>query len=325
MLQRTKYLIATLACSLALHAAQEGEILSRIYVAKYLGKVSEADWAKRGSHGEIITVYNNGVTVTQNYLEGRLQGKTLRTFPHSDKVAQVKYFEENQLTRQVDYFPNGLVREEQLFNSHTPAVRTITLYREDGTMMSVETLQGQAIAEGQYFDSKGKFLSSVSKMNGERSFVDENGKLTAVEQIASGTIASRTTYYPTGSVKSRLSFRSNQIDGAVQHFLPSGAPTRLENWKMGLQNGPTLIFDNGEKFAEVPYTAGKKNGIERRFKNETTVAEEISWRDGIKHGPATIYVNGEAFTQWYYEGKKVNQMTFDLLDMTHKKKIDAKK
>lgn len=316
---KKSFLLAFL-CSAALYAAPDNDVVSRSYVAKYLGRVSEAEWEKRGRHGEIITIYSNGVTVTQSFLEGRLQGRTIRTYPHSDKPAQMKVYDEGCLTKQIDYYPSSLVKQEQLFTNSQTGGRTVTLYREDGTMLSIETLKGGSILEGQYFDQKGKFLSSVSKQKGERSFVDEAGKLTQVDQVSAGHIVGRTTYYPNGSVKARLSFRDNQLDGTAQYFQTSGAPSRLEQWAAGKQNGLTLIFSNGEKVSEVPYVDGKKTGVERRFKNETTVAEEISWKSDQRHGASTLFAGGQSFTQWYFEGKKVNQVTFEVLNVTDQKK-----
>lgn len=325
MLQRTKQLLTALVCSAALYAASDGDIVSRSYVAKYLGKVSESEWEKRGSHGEIVTIYSNGVTVCENYLEGRLQGRTTRSYPHSDKIAQIKFFEEGRLLKEVDYFPSGLIKQEVAFNLASPATKVVKTFREDGSMMSVETLQGASLMDGQYFDTKAKFLSSVTKQNGERTFVDENGKLSISEKVAGGSIVSRTNYYPSGSVKSRICLKNNLIDGPAHYFLASGAPSRMESWASGKQNGTTLLFENGEKTAEISYTSGKKNGVEKRFKNETTVAEEISWSEGLRHGPSTMYVNGEGYTQWYFEGKKVNQMTYDVLNVTKLKKTAAQK
>lgn len=325
MLQRTKHLITALVCSAALYAAGDSDIVSRSFVAKYLGKVSEAEWEKRGSHGEIITVYSNGVTVTENYLEGRLHGRTTSTFAHSDKIAEVKVFEEGRLIKETDYYPSGLIKQDTLLNPALPHLRTVKSYRPDGTLISTETWQGHSLLEGQYFDAKAKYLSSVTRQAGERMFVDENGKLAQAEQVAGGMIIGRTTYYPNGSIKSRLSFKNNNLDGEAHYFLASGAPARIEKWAAGKQNGPTLLFENGEKTIEISYKNGKKNGLEKRFKNETTVAEEISWEEGVRHGPSTMYVGGEGYTQWYFEGKKVNQMTFDLLNVTKMKKTHQQK
>ncbi|MEI6531988.1 MAG: hypothetical protein WCN87_04125 [Chlamydiota bacterium] len=325
MLQRTKNLITALVCSAALYAATDGEVISRSYVAKYLGKVSEAEWEKRGSHGEVITIYNNGVTVSENYLEGRLQGRTTRTYPHSDKIAQTRFFEEGRLVKEVDYYSSSLVKQEIAFNPSSPGTRTIKSYREDGTMSAVETLQGSSIIEGQYFDTKAKFLSSVIRQTGERTFVDECGKITFTEHVASGAIVQRTSYYPSGSVKSRLSFKNNQIEGTCQYFLPSGAPARIESWAAGKQNGTTTLFENGDKTVEISFVNGKKNGLEKRFRNGSSVAEEISWHEGVRDGASTIYANGEGFTSWYFEGKKVNQMTYDVLSVTRTKKSPLQK
>ena len=325
MLRITKNLITALACSAALYATTTNEVISRSYIAKYLGKVSESEWEKRGSHGEVITIYNNGITVCENYLEGRLQGRTTHTYPHSDKVAQVRLFEEGRLLKEVNYYPSNLIKQEITFNTSSPGTRTIKNYREDGTINAVETFQGSFIVEGQYFDAKAKFLSSITLGAGERSFVDECGKITFTENVINGAIVQRTSYYPNGSVKNRISFKNNQIEGTSQHFLPSGAPTRIELWVAGKQNGTTTLFERGEKTIEITFINGKKNGLEKRFKNSSTIAEEISWNEGVRDGASTIYANGEGFTTWYFEGKKVNQMTYDVLSLTRTKKSPLQK
>ena len=306
-------LLALLTLCSSLYAASP-DLVSRTFIAKYLGKVSESEWEKRGSHGEVVTVYSNGVTVTQSYLEGKLHGRSTESFTHSDKCAKSSFFEEGHLVREVSYYATGLVKQEQLY--HSPTARTTTYYREDGSMASIETFQGLNLQTGQYFDNNCKVTSSVVHGSGLRSYVDLMGKTNAVEQIEGGFILSRTTYYPNGGVKGRFSFKDNKLDGIAHHFLINGAPTCMEHWTNGRKNGTAVYFDNGEKIAEINFLDGKKEGLERHFKNETKLTEEIVWKEDVRHGPSTLFIEGEAHTQWYFEGKKVNKITFEMLDVT---------
>ena len=104
---------------------------------------------------------------------------------------------------------------------------------------------------------------------------------------------------------------SGLIHGTRKTFLPSGEPLTFEQWQHGAANGVTVVYEQGEKVAEVPYVNGQKNGLECRFVNEVAIVEEIHWQDDMRHGPSIRYVEGQSFTDWYLNDSKVTKAYYD--------------
>ena len=87
---------------------------------------------------------------------------------------------------------------------------------------------------------------------------------------------------------------------------PNKLSTQPENpipLKIGLvaREGTTTVFFHGEKYADIPYAAGEKHGVERRYRDGSEIVQEVSWYNGQQHGPSVTYVDEEpAKTEWYY-------------------------
>ena len=84
-----KYLPAIFASALCLLAACGGSnnnAVSTLFIHKYGTALSENDWDSRGGNGQIVTLCKNGVTITENYADHLLEGKTTYSFPHSSVV-----------------------------------------------------------------------------------------------------------------------------------------------------------------------------------------------------------------------------------------------
>lgn len=64
---------------------------------------------------------------------------------------------------------------------------------------------------------------------------------------------------------------------------------RTTTYKAGLKDGPYTRFDPfGNKQEEGGYTAGKKSGLWKLYK-DGLISEEVSYQNDLKHGPAVIY------------------------------------
>lgn len=101
---------------------------------------------------------------------------------------------------------------------------------------------------------------------------------------------------------------NGKVHGIKKCYHVGGEPARFEEWREGELDGTLVVFINGEKSAEVPYKAGERQGIERRFRAGTdTVVEQISWERDQRHGPAVTTIDGNEVTEWYFEGRKVSK------------------
>jgi antitoxin component YwqK of YwqJK toxin-antitoxin module len=103
------------------------------------------------------------------------------------------------------------------------------------------------------------------------------------------------------------------VTGQRRTFLPGGEPHTIEEWSEDHQEGVTVVYQNGEKIAEVPYLNGIKNGVEERFKDGRFLVEEVNWKAGKKHGPCYSYVGEDTLITWYYEGQEVSKRQYDRL------------
>jgi len=97
----------------------------------------------------------------------------------------------------------------------------------------------------------------------------------------------------------------------VKTFTPDGEPLAIETWAHGRQSGPTTVYVNGAKFAEVPYLNGQKEGIETRYRDNGEVAEEISWVHNLRQGPTKIHVGDGLRIDWYLLDQPVSKKQYD--------------
>ncbi|MGM0439700.1 MAG: toxin-antitoxin system YwqK family antitoxin [Chlamydiota bacterium] len=300
----TVLMLTSVQCTKTSHG-----VVKEQYVHQYGVTLNKSDWMNRGGNGQIISTLKNGVLVTKNYRGGVLEGKTTYTFPHSLTVAKVKEYRDGNLVMVTDNYTAGTPLRCQEFLDEN-AVK-LTSWYPSGTPKSIETFNGGLLVSGEYFDRENKKDSAVKDMNGNRIVRDEYGEMISEDVIEEGELVVSKTFYHSGTPKSITEFNDGMIDGKRQTFLPNGEPLAVENWIEGRQDGVTVVFKDGAKFAEVPYVNGVKHGVEKRFKQEDFVAEKITWENGSRTGPTYYYVDGNKEVEWYLEGKKVSKLTYE--------------
>lgn len=264
-------------------------VLDETYVHKYGFEVEPTEWQDRGQHGNKITTLNSGVTVTQSYHFGELDGETTYTFPYSSGIERVQI-----------YSKGTLVSDESRFMGNVPKKRTeylandgkkITQWYENGAPQMVEEMSGNKLVKGEYYTLNNQSESQVHDGNGTRSNRNPMGQLISTDTIENGDMIERVSYFANGTPKEMLPFRNNIVHGLRRTFFVGGEPSTVEEWQNGTQTGITLIYQNGEKFAEVPFKNGVKNGLERRFRDGKDLFEEITWVDGNESGPSRTFKN----------------------------------
>src|SRR5690606_18588493 len=108
------------------------------------------------------------------------------------------------------------------------------------------------------------------------------------DKLEEGILVERTLYYPNGTPKEHVTYNNSIIDGLKKTYLPDGEPATVEEWDNGYQHGLTIIYQHGEKFAEIPYNRGRKDGIERRYRDGKDLFQEVTWVEGLE-GPTRNY------------------------------------
>ncbi len=295
---------------------QNPDLVDCTYVHRYGVEVPPDDWSSRGENGQVISRLKNGVTVTKNFSAGTLEGETMYTFPHCDTVECVETYSQGCLDKKVQNYFCGVPKEEVQYR---PGGQRVTSWYDNGTPQSIEEYEDHRLVYGEYYNPSHKLESQVSNGQGFRVGRDEYGELTSTDTIEQGRMVLRTTYHPNGSPKEIIPYEDGVVQGERKTFLPAGEPSTLELWDGGVQHGVTVIFQNGEKYAEVPYVRGMKKGVEKRYRNGKAVVEEISWYEDMRHGPSFTYIGETIKTDYYYQGKEVSKNQYDMLASPYEK------
>ena len=85
------------------------------------------------------------------------------------------------------------------------------------------------------------------------------------------------------------------------------------HWDHGVLEGTKIVYRDGIKAAEIPYTNGQKHGIEIHYDEALAKTAEIEWKHDKKSGCSKFFNNGTEELQWFYNGALVSQEKFEML------------
>lgn len=305
-------LALTTACNMPNRCCDEGVVVvKQSYVHKYGVEIDPVGWNERGGHGQVVSTQKNGVTVTQSYADGILQGETTYTFPHSSAIEKIAIYDKGNLISETTHYPSGGKKMATEYMPERPEYLVISQWYENGTQRSRETFVSDRLDEGTYYDYKGDVESSVAQGSGNRFERDDLGQLISSDNYVNGELVETTFYHPNRTHKEVIPYANGTIQGTRKFYYTGGDPDRFEVWTNGRQTGMTTVFQHGEKLAEVPYVNGTKNGIEKRFRDGEYVVEEVSWSNGRQNGPHTISVGNEKTVDWYFNDKHVSKTQYE--------------
>lgn len=290
-------------------------VVEETYVHKYGVNVPSEDWKERGQEGQVISTLKNGAIVTKNYVKGRLEGESTITFPYSKYIQKTEIYRSNVLVAERNHYSSGVPMEEIHFAPN--GARTRLAWYESGSPMSFEEfdVEGQ-LAKGEYYDGNHSPDSQVVDYAGIRTMRDRYGILLSRDTIQRGSMVERVIYHPTGVPKEVIPYEQGIVSGKYKKFLPDGEPQSIEEWNDGRQQGLTIVFENGEKIAEVTYVDGAKSGLERRFREGSQLIQEINWKNNQWHGQCTTYVGKVPQVEWYFRGEPVTRGNFEVLSQS---------
>jgi antitoxin component YwqK of YwqJK toxin-antitoxin module len=291
--------------------------LKETYLHKYGVPVTKEEWARQGEEGQIVRVLRSGATVTNTYENGKLHGESTYTFPNSSIVEKIETYENGVMTSRRFHYSNGLARCEERFSGELVAERRS--WFEEGTPQAIEYFQDGIIVSAEYRNADNEIVSKIENGCGERLHRNQAGELTYKEAYQGGLLVERVDYFHTGEPASITPYENNHIHGTRLTFHLGGLPRAAEQWRYGVQEGPTLAYENGEKVAEIPYINGRKEGIEKRFREDGEIAEEVYWKAGVQHGPRKLYIDQEPKLEWYHQGELVGRPTFERLNPPSKR------
>lgn len=281
------------------------------YIHPYGVPVGCDQWVQSGSNGQCIVSWRDGVTVTQTYADGLLHGESTYTYANSSQIERIEKYCNNELTSQIFYNMVGVPRQSVVYSE--PNFKTITIWYDSGNPRSIETYEGSRLITGKYYTLLNQRDSWVYKGDGERIQRNELGHFVSLDTFQDGIMTLRTTYYQNRSPKEIACYNKiGQLHGERKTYYEGGEPMAIEQWDHGEQSGITVVFQHGEKFAEVPYVEGKKNGVEKRFFNGCILVQEVTWKDDLMHGPTYTYEGDDVVnTDWYYKGRLTTRSNYD--------------
>lgn len=298
--------LATVACQ---RPVEREECFERTYEHAYGLPVKGDQWEECGRNGKVFSSLRNGVSVTQTYADGILDGESTYTYPLSNQIERVETYSKGQLVEQVFYSCSG--NPDRSVSYTYPDIRTITEWYEHGNPRAIETFDGPFLVSGQYYSLENLCESKVLNGSGERTNRNDLGDFLGRDVFQDGRLVQQTTYYSNGSPKEICSVMDGVLHGERKKYYPGGEPQSVEQWQNGCQSGLTTIFQNGEKYAEVPYHANMKHGVERRYRDGCFVTHEISWMNDMKHGQCKTYISETVETDWYYKGRLSTKANFE--------------
>ncbi len=297
--------LTTVGCQ----SVKQEEFLERSYVHEYGLPVEGNQWMDCGANGKVLSTLRNGVTVSQTYQNGLLEGESTYTYPHCSQLERTEYYSGNHIVSQVFYSLSGVPTRSISYSR--PNTRVITEWYEHGSPRSIETFNGTILTSGEYYTLQNQCDSRIYNGNGERYLRNDLGELLSLDTFQGGQQVLKEAYYTNGSPKEICSMKNGILHGERKTYYPAGEPMAIENWDNGCQSGMTIVFQNGEKFAEVPYQGNMKHGIEKRFRDGCIVTQEIAWMYDKKHGPCHTYVGEFTDTDWYYKGHLTTRINFE--------------
>jgi antitoxin component YwqK of YwqJK toxin-antitoxin module len=294
------------------HNKQNDNVISQRYVHKYGYAVSQEEWESKNYPGQVITSLSNGVTVTTTFENGVKHGPMTHTYPHSQTIEYYCLYNVGNKVKEISYDPAGIPMEEWIQLSTTRY--SITMWYREGSPMLVEEYVGDELLDGQYFTAANELESRVEKGSGIRTRRERNGTLLAKETIQEGYAVKKEAFYSNSSPESIAFYFQDSLHGQKRTFSQNGEPLAIEEWVNGQLHGKSTYFKNGNRYVEISYLYGHKNGVERHFIDADAVSQEISWENDLKHGQSIFYSQGKPEVQWFYAGEAVSKRKFDELN-----------
>ena len=261
---KTTLPLIMLACAtLAGCRSHQGQydVVKATYMHKYGIPVTKSAWEEQGQDGQTVALRKDGVTITTTYSKGLPHGPTTYTFPNSSTIRTCEIYSQGTLVSKRENYPSGVPLKEEAFEGN--ALVSLTRWYEDGTPQATELYQETFLISGEYRTPLNVVESRVEAGQGTRICRSTEGDLLSRDKIHEGQMIEKITYFANGDPSAITPYENGAIHGTRLTFIQGGLPNTAEQWVHGTQEGLTVVYQNGEKIAEVNFIMAKRTASSR--------------------------------------------------------------
>ncbi len=306
---------------LGCHDENDSNVISQQYVHKYGFDLSKNEWQSRKKEGSVITILDNGITVTNNYNNGVLHGLTTYSYPNSSILEKIYEYDNGTLIKETYQDESGIPYKEKVYEPDNKIL--ITLWDKVGVPISQEQYENNALINAKYFKPNNELEATIENTTGTRIKRDRNGELLYKDTIKNGKLKARNTYHSNGQIKASMIFKNYKLHGEQITYSDKGDVILRQTFNNGKLDGMKIAYKNNKKIYEQPYVNGLKHGIERHFKEDGSIKAQINWENDKKHGSEKIFHDHDTHIKWYYKGKPVSLKKFE--EFSFREKLIADK
>lgn len=290
---------------------QHSDVVAKTFYHKYGFEVAESEWQMRHKNGKVVTELESGITLTETFENGVLNGETTKTFPHSTTIQKKLVYDDGAILKEILYDKEGNPIWQKDFEFEGQIIKTS--WNTAGTPLSVEEFKDDKLMEAKYFTSEHEEEASVNNGFGKKIKRNRSGLLLYQEVIEDGIMTKRITYHPNGKIHSESSYKDLQLHGPQKTYSPKDELLSLTHWNEGILDGEKIFFHKGKKSQVISYLNGKKHGLEIHY-NKGEPKAEIQWKHGVRHGSAKFFKDNHTSIKWYFEDQEVTRNQYENLN-----------
>jgi len=129
------------------------------------------------------------------------------------------------------------------------------------------------------------------------------------------------SYWPTGKVKSELSYEMGRPKGAYTTYYPDGKVEEKGTWDLDRNTGKFQRYHPNGKLAQdfVFNEYGVRDGVQRYYHENGQLEVEVTVKEGREEGTLKrYYANGETQQVAQFNGGDINEATSKYIKPVHK-------
>mgnify|MGYP000896226819 CR=1 FL=1 len=207
-------------------------------------------------NGKYATYDNKALEYTATYLNNQLMGEAIDYFYNGKPYVKTSYEYDKAMGPQTYYDLNGNVGFVRNYDSDN--FESYTYEGENGQLVAPIEINKPNMDIKSFYKNK-KAGMTFSLKNGDREgllvFYDANGAKVTEENYSEGYLnGPRTTYYPSGKVKSKATFYFGKFDGLYTEYYENGNKKEELTFLNGSRHGNSTYYDiNGKQTVKYFY------------------------------------------------------------------------